>query len=75
MGERKSRTRKPKKGEIPVQVRGLQLDPNTRERLTDVGFLTPHEPMIDAQSFWQDGMFHEVLTFESGKRLITVSNP
>lgn len=73
--EKKKRVRKPKKGEIPVQVRGLQLDPNTRERLTDAGFLAPHEAMVNVEAIWQDGLHHEILTFESGKRLISVSNP
>ena len=73
-GPRPKRSRKPKAVEIPVQVRSEQLDPTTRERLTEAGFLAPHEAMVNVERIEQDGMLHEVLTFESGKRLITVNN-
>ena len=80
MSEEK-KTRKPRKpkaepaeqSQIPMIVRQFTLDPATRERLTTVGWLQKDEPMINVETVREVDLNLEVLTFESGRRLITVS--
>lgn len=72
--EKKKRVRKPKNPEaVPVIVNHISLDEPTRTRLTEVGWIEEGEPMVNVETVRELDQHLEVLTFESGRRLITVS--
>lgn len=75
--EKKPRApRKPRskqESETPTMVRHLSLDEATRTRLTEVGWIEDGEPMVNVETIRLDDQQLEVLTFDSGKRLITVN--
>ena len=65
---------KKKKEVVTEEIVADILEPATRNRLTDLGHIEKGDKVNGVFTFSKNGLSHEVITFYSGQRLITVSN-